>query len=51
MTSRSFWGYYKDEVDNVNDSASNGKLFKYKTKTTRKQRQDLHKAKMMEKKK
>ena len=32
MTSGSFWNYYKDEIDDVNDNASDGKSFKYKTK-------------------
>ena len=36
MTSRSLWNYYRDEVDNVNNNTSDGKLFTYKTKITRK---------------
>ena len=32
MTSRSLWKYYRDELDNINDNASDGKSFKYKTK-------------------
>ena len=34
MTSGSLWNYYGDKIDNVdvNDSASDGKSFKYKTK-------------------
>ena len=31
---RTLWNYYRDEVDNVNDNASDGKSFKYKTKIT-----------------
>ena len=34
MTSGSLWNYYRDEVDNVNDNALDGKSFKYKTKIT-----------------
>ena len=34
MTSESLWNYYIDKVDNVNDYASDGKSFKYKTITT-----------------
>ena len=32
VTSGSLWDYYRDEIDNINDNASDGKLFKYKTK-------------------
>ena len=32
MTLESLWNYYRDEIDNINDNASDGKLFKYKTK-------------------
>ena len=32
MTSRSLWNYYRDEIDGVDDNASDGKSFKYKTK-------------------
>ena len=32
MTSGSFWNYYRDEIDDVNDNASDGRSFKYKTK-------------------
>ena len=32
ITSGSFWNYYRDEIDDVNDNASDGKSFKYKTK-------------------
>ena len=35
MTSGSLWNYYRDEIDNVDDNASNGKSFKYKTKIIR----------------
>ena len=31
ITSGSFWNYYRDEIDDVNDNASDGKSFKYKT--------------------
>ena len=31
-TSGGLWNYYRDEIDDVNDNVSNGKLFKYKTK-------------------
>ena len=32
MTSGSLWNYYRDEIDDVGDNASNGKPFKYKSK-------------------
>ena len=32
MTSGSLCNYYEDEIDDVNDNASDGNLFKYKTK-------------------
>ena len=32
MTSRNLWNYYRDGIDYVNDSASDGKLSNYKTK-------------------
>ena len=32
MTSGSLWNYYKDEVDDVYDNASDGNSFNYKTK-------------------
>ena len=32
MTSGSLWNYYRDETDDVDDNASDGKLFRYKTK-------------------
>ena len=32
MKSESFWNYYRDNVGNVNDIASNGKLFNYRQK-------------------
>ena len=28
----SFWGYYREEIDGVDDDTSNNKSFKYKTK-------------------
>ena len=36
MTSGSLWNYYRDEVDDVNNTASNGKSFTYKAKITEK---------------
>ena len=32
MTSESLWNYYRDEFDDVDDNAFDGKSFKYKTK-------------------
>ena len=32
MTWKSLWNHYRDEVNNVNDNASYGKPFKYRTK-------------------
>ena len=32
MTSGSLWNNYRKKIDNVNDNASDGKSFKYKTK-------------------
>ena len=32
MTSRSLWNYYRDEIDDVDNNASDGKSFEYKTK-------------------
>ena len=37
-TSGSLWNYYRDEIDNVDDNVSDGKSFKYKTKSNRKNR-------------
>ena len=37
MTLGSLWNYYKDEIDGVDDIASQVKSFKYKTKITGKQ--------------
>ena len=37
MTSGSLWNYYRDEID-VDDNASDGKSFKYKTKIVEKTR-------------
>ena len=34
MTSGGLWNHYRDEVDNVNNNASDSKSFKYKTKIT-----------------
>ena len=36
MTSGSLSNYYRDEIDNVDDNASDGKSFKYKTKLIKK---------------
>ena len=36
MTSRSLWNYYRSEVDTVDDYASDGKSFEYKTKIVQK---------------
>ena len=32
MTSGRLWNYYRDETDDVDDNASDGKSFEYKTK-------------------
>ena len=32
MTSGRSWNYYRDEIHDVNNNASDGKSFKYKTK-------------------
>ena len=32
MTSESLWNYYRNEINDVNDNASDNKSFKYKTK-------------------
>ena len=32
MTSGSLWNFYRDEIDDVDDNASDGKLINYKTK-------------------
>ena len=32
MTSGSLWYYYRDEINDVDDNAWDGKSFKYKTK-------------------
>ena len=32
MTSRSLWNYYRNEIDDVDDNASDGKSFECKTK-------------------
>ena len=36
MALGSFWNYYRDEIDDVDDNASDGKSFNYKTKIVRK---------------
>ena len=37
----SLWNHYRDEIDGVNDNASKGKSFKYKTKIIRKAPEQL----------
>ena len=32
MTSGSLWNFYRDEIDDVDDNASDGRSFEYKTK-------------------
>ena len=32
MASGLLWNYYRDKIDNINDNASDGRSFKYKTK-------------------
>ena len=32
MVSESLWNYYRDEIDDVDDNSSDGKLFEYITK-------------------
>ena len=32
MISGNLWNYHRDQIDNINDNDSDGKLFKYKTK-------------------
>ena len=32
MTSGRLWNYYREETDDVDDNASDGKSFEYKTK-------------------
>ena len=39
MISGSLWNYHRDESDHVNDNPSDGKSFKYKTKTVGKTRE------------
>ena len=34
MISERLWNYHRDEIDDTNDNASEGKSFEYKTKTT-----------------
>ena len=36
VTSGSLWSYYREEIDDVDGDASDGKLFKYKTKIVEK---------------
>ena len=35
MTSGNFWHFYRDKIDGVNDNASLGNSYKYKTKNNR----------------
>ena len=32
MISESLWNYYRDEIHDINDNASDGKSFKYQSK-------------------
>ena len=41
MTSRSLSNYYRDEVDDIRDNASDGKSFDYKAKYQENQKEDL----------
>ena len=36
MTSGSLWNYYREEIDNIKNNASDGKSFKYKPKIVEK---------------
>ena len=40
-TSANLWNYYRDQIDNINDNASDGKSFKYKTKIVGQHKHDL----------
>ena len=42
ITSGSFCNYYRDEIDDVNDNASDGKSFKYETKIVEKHQKYHH---------
>ena len=42
MTSGRLWNYYREETDDVDDNASDGKSFEYKTKWKEKHRKDQH---------
>ena len=35
MISGNLWNYYRDEIDDIDDNAADGKSFKYKTKVVR----------------
>ena len=48
MTSRSLSNYYRDEIDDIRDNASDGKSFDYKAKYQENQKQDLHSLEMEE---
>ena len=41
MTSGSLCNYYRDEIDNIHDNASDGKSFIYKTKIVGKRQHGL----------
>ena len=38
MTSGTLWNYYRDEIDDVDSNASDGKSFKYQTKNSNNRR-------------
>ena len=49
MTSGSLWNCYRDEIDDVDDNASDSKSFEYKTKIIVKTpKKPLHKPQMNE---
>ena len=41
MISGGLWNYYRDEIDDVDDSASDGKSFEYKKKIVQKHQHSL----------
>ena len=46
MTSGSLSNYHRDEIDDVDDNASDGKSFEYKTKIVGKIHKDQHNLEM-----
>ena len=40
MTSRCLWNYYRDQIDDVDDNASDGKSLKYKANIVGKHHKD-----------